>query len=149
MSDTDLMLSLDRARLALETGTAEEQARARAEFQRQERVAAAMRSGATEIPRGALRFERNGRVVDERSGTLYVLYRGDTVDPTFQVLPAYYVSASGDVGWLEHPAGGPQTVDELEAKRAEREARRNAPKPRPAWMSGVRQPDPPKAFWRR
>ncbi len=95
---------------------------ARQELQRTQELHAAMRCGLPEIERNRLRFDRF-YIVDEKTGDLYGLLRG-AVDPQNGPAVAFFITASGDVQWLENPPGGARTLDELEQQRAKREQRR-------------------------
>jgi hypothetical protein len=115
------------------TGTEESRRQARAEYRRQLRIAVAMKSGLPEFPRSDLGFHKFGVIEDVASGNFYRAIRGEVSDPKHSSAVGYFVTEAGDPIYLERPVGSRQNRDDLEAKRAEREARRNAPKPRPAW----------------
>jgi hypothetical protein len=95
----------------------------------------ALKSGLPEIPLNQLKFARFGQVEDTASGDLYQVIRGLVDgDPKRCGAAAWFVDGGDNVIWLKRPASGPQTRAELEQQQAEREARRNAPKPKPEWM---------------
>ena len=96
-----------------------------------------MRSGLEEIPRSNLEPFRFGTLEDTTTGTFYQPRRDGLIDFNYvKNAIAFYVDRAGLPVLLER-SNGPQTRAELEAREDEREQRRNAPKPRPAWMNSV------------
>ena len=73
---------------------------ARAEARRHQRVAVAHRGQWDELPRRHLRFERFGIVVDERSGDVYRINRGE-IDVNSANIAAFFFTESGDPAFLE------------------------------------------------
>jgi len=89
---------------------------------REDRNRAIIASGKTEIPRSALSFGPRW-IEDERDGSFYRLYpNGDASYATH--CPAYFVDSHGDAVLLER--ADPASRDELEERRAARDARRQA-----------------------
>jgi hypothetical protein len=129
---------LDPSDHRLHTGTPEQQLEARRELRRNSRIARIVNNPAlTEIPRHELKFGAHpGRVIEHVAspdGDFYLPFGGDP-DYTGDDVTAYFFSASGNPILLQrcrHPA----SRHELEQTLAERQAARNAPKPRPAWMA--------------
>ena len=115
------------------TGSPEDQKRARADWHRQRYIAQVMGSD-LEIPRADIAPLRFGVVEDTRTGTFYRRRRDQLPDLDYTSATAYYVDAAGSPVLLERPSTGPTNRSELEAQQAEREARRNAPKPPPRGM---------------
>ena len=62
-----------------------------------------MKAGWSEIPRFDLRFDPFGLVVDERTQTEYVVYRGEVDEAIGPKVPvsAFYVDPGGAVVFLE------------------------------------------------
>jgi hypothetical protein len=116
-------------------GTEESRRRAREEAAEQIRMYQqhdlAMKSQLPEIPRAQLEFGKFGRVEDG-AGEFYSVIRGVVTDPAHSPAVAFYVTAAGDVAWLERPASGPQNRGQLEEQHAERERGDAEPKPRPS-----------------
>jgi hypothetical protein len=74
-----------------------------------------------------------GLLEDITDGAFYRVSNGEhTSEDTFA---AFTTAANGDIVFLEAPASGPRSRAELDQARADREARRAAPRPRPAWMN--------------
>ena len=73
---------------------------------------------------------RGGIVEHLPSGNFYALCRGEITDSVYTGAVAYFEDASGGIRFLEPPSGFPSNRAELEQRRAERERRRNAPRPR-------------------
>ena len=116
------------------TGTTEQIAQARLEWHRQQALQAAMRSSLPEIPRSDLSFQKFGLIEHIGSGNFYRALRGVVDDPQYSPAVGYYIDEAGGLPvYLERPVSRPRDRAELEQMRAEREARRNAPKERPAW----------------
>jgi hypothetical protein len=105
---------------------------AREEWHRHRFVGQVMSSNLPEIPRSSLVFRRFRIVENAEDGRLYRL-RLDATEVAIETAVAFFLDANGTPVLLEPPPG-PQTRAELEQQRAAREQRRNAPKPRPAWM---------------
>jgi hypothetical protein len=135
----------DRAELArvldpnhprLVTGTPEEQAQARRQWMRQRFISQVVNSDLREIPRSELAFKKRGIIehVASPDGDWYVPVRGNVDLMYANDAIAYYVTASEDVVVLERAPGRVTSRRAYEEHLAEQEARRNAPKPRPAWM---------------
>lgn len=80
-------------------------AEAREEVRQRQRVATANRGGWPELPRKHLRFERFGRVVDERDNTTYRIHRGEAELST-KAIAAYFVGADQAITFLEPVPGG-------------------------------------------
>ena len=97
-------------------------------------------------PRLRTEFDVTKRVARARlyaSGLAYGVYyvngrrvSDSVLDPAITEYTdrAFYVTHDGTPVMLAPVVGVPRNRTELEQTRAEREARRNAPKPRPAWM---------------
>ena len=96
-------------------------------------TAQVMSSTLEELPRSELAFRRFGIVEHVPSGRLYRLRKDQLPDIEYSSASAFFTDANG-VPVLLEPPPGPQTVDEAERRQAARMERRNAPKPRPAWM---------------
>ena len=96
------------------------------------RIHKAMATGLPEFARSTLTFAKFGRIEHE-DGTFYTAYRGELDDPKYADLAAYFIAADGSPVYLAPVTSGPRTRAELEQHRADREARRNQPKPTPAW----------------
>ena len=110
-------------------GSEESRRQSREQLERERRLWVAQKAGWPEIPRRHLKFGRHGHVEDETDGRFYSRYRGE-VDAVYCAVVAYYVDEHGHPVFLEPPPG-PKTRTELEAREADREQRRNTPKPRP------------------
>jgi hypothetical protein len=120
---------VDPADPRLVVGTEEERKRAREELRRRVEIAQAMKSGLEEIPRDRLRFSKYV-IEDEVTGSFYSAVRGVVNDTQFTNAVAFFFNEQGDPVYLERPAAGPRSRDELAAKRAEREQRRSVAKPK-------------------
>jgi hypothetical protein len=131
---TALKTLLDPADPRYVTGSPEDRKRARDEWHRHKFTAEVMSSGLPEIPRVDIALLRFGMVENTRNGDLYRVRRDGLIDLNWTSAIAYYVDADGVPVLLEPSASGPKSRGELEAWEAEREQRRNAPKPMPAWM---------------
>jgi hypothetical protein len=131
---TALKTLLDRADPRYVTGSPEDRKRARDEWHRHKYIAEVMRSGLEEISRAEISPLRFGAVEDTRTGDFYRPRRDGLVDLNWTSAVAYYCDDAGTPILLERPSSGPQNRAEFEAHAAEREQRRNAPKPKPAWM---------------
>jgi hypothetical protein len=105
------------------TGTEADQARARAEWHANRFLAQVMNSDLEEIPRADLQPFRPGMLEDQRTGQLYHLYRGEFIDLAHPGADAYFIAAGGSPVLLKKPQG-PQTREEIEARRAANEQRR-------------------------
>lgn len=117
------------------TGSEEDRQQARAEWHRHRYIAEVMRSDLTEVPRSNLEPFRHRTLEDTTTGTFYQPRLDGLIDLNY--IPdaiAYYIDASGLPVLLEEPSG-PKTRAELEQYQAAREQRRNAPRPKPAWLS--------------
>ena len=112
------------------TGTEEDRKQARDEWHRTRYVARVMASSLPEIPRSDIEPLQFGRVEDVRSGTFYRVRRDSLADLDWTNAVAYYTDPAGTPVLLEQPSSGPANRAELQAREAEREARRSAPKPR-------------------
>ena len=127
------MRLLDPTDAAFVTGTEEDRKKARDEWHKARFVRQMMSSNLPEIRRSSLAFHRFGIVEDTTDGRLYRARRDGVADIGYVDAAAYYFAASG-VPVLLEPAPGPKTKAELEQRQAARMERRNALKPRPAWM---------------
>ena len=124
---------LDPSSSRFVTGTAEEQEEARREWRRHMLIREVVRSDRVEIPRAELVSRRFGILEHESTGSYDRAVGGD---PQFlRHAEWYFVTEAGDVLLLERPSSGPQSRQELEQLEADREARRNTPKLKPAWMT--------------
>jgi hypothetical protein len=127
-------LLLDPSHPRFVTGSEADQAKARAQWRADRFLHQLMSSDLSEIPRSDLRPFRPGVLEDQRTGQFWKPHRGELVDLTY--LPgaaAYFIAADGHPVVLEKPPG-PQTRDELEARRAANEQRRaEQAKIVPAW----------------
>jgi hypothetical protein len=124
--------TLDPGYRRLYEGSLEDQADARREWFRNAYAAKVMNAGWREIPRDDLAFGPFGRVEEVSSGGFFRVFGGD---PDYaDGVTAFYCGFDGTPVMLTPISGGVGNRAELEQIRAEREARRNAPKPRPAWM---------------
>lgn len=112
----------------LVSGSPEDQKQAREEAKRRQRLGVVQRANLPELRRAELETHRLG-LLHTPTGDLYVIERGELHDASHTTAAAYYVTGAEDVQLLKRP-DGPQSLDELAAKRAERDARRNEPKPR-------------------
>jgi hypothetical protein len=91
-----------------------------------------MNGGWREIPRDDLAFGRFGRVEEVSSGEFFRVFGGD---PDYaDGVTSFYCDVDGTPVMLAPISEGVRTRAELERIQAAREARRDAPKPRPAWM---------------
>jgi hypothetical protein len=116
----------------LHTGSPEERDEARREWYRNSYAARVMNAGWREIPRGQLEFQKFGVIEDTETGDFLRVFGGD---PDYaESVVAFYVTHDGTPVMLAPVVGVPHNRAELEQIRAEREARRNTPKPKPAWM---------------
>ena len=89
---------------------------------RDDRTRKIIASGKQEIERSALSFGPRW-IEDTRDGSFYRLY--PNADPAYSGhCPAYFVAENGDAVLLER--ADPESRDELEKRRAAREARRSA-----------------------
>ena len=116
------------------TGSPENRKHARDEWHRARFAGQVMSSQLEEIPRAHITFLRFGQVEDTRTGTFYRRRRDQLPDLDHANAVAYFIDAAGTPVLLERPTG-PKNRAELEQQQAEREQRRNAPKPRPTWMN--------------
>jgi hypothetical protein len=128
------MSVLDPSNPIYVTGTEEDRKRARDQWHRDRFVAQVRRSSLPELPRATLAFGRFGIVEDTTDGRLYRARRDEIGDLEYATgVVAYYLNEAGLPVLLEEPPG-PQSRQALEEQQAAREARRKAPRPRPAWM---------------
>ena len=97
----------------------------RHDAQQQHRTRLAMRSNLPEIARSDLRFGKFGQVEQISTGKLFRRIRGEVGDRQFSNAAAFFIDRSGVV-YLEPPAGGPKTRNEIEERKAQRAARRAA-----------------------
>ena len=117
------------------TGSEADRKQAREEWHRQRFIADVMRSDLVEIPRSNLEPFRYRTLEDTTTGTFYQPRLDGLIDLNYNPgAVAYYIDATGLPVLLEEPAG-PRTRAELEQYHVAREQRRNARKPRPAWMN--------------
>ena len=98
----------------------EAEARRRAEQddrRRADRLRVAMSSGLPELSRDDLTFGRF--ITHEPTGEFFLVMAGEPAAHK-DAFDAWYVERTGDVTFLERPASGPKTRDELAAHRAAR-----------------------------
>lgn len=124
---------LDPADARFATGSEAERAEARRQWYRARFTHEVLsRDDLVEIPRANLRPLRGRLLEDTEDGNFYLPRRDGLIDLDY--IPnavAYYCAADGTPVLLERPGGGlPQTRQELAQRKAEREQRRNAPRPR-------------------
>lgn len=110
------------------------QQRARDEYRHERRLRVAMNSEWPQLAGEDLQPAHAGLLEHRSSGDYYIVSRGEHDDPQFSTAVAYYFDVAGHVVFLERPASGPARRAELAEQQAEQEQRRNAPRPRPAWM---------------
>jgi hypothetical protein len=123
---------LDPGDHRLHTGSPSDREEARPEWYRNSCAAKVMNAGWREIPRGQLAFHKFGVIEDTETGDFLRVFGGD---PDYaESVVAFYVTHDATPVMLAPVVGVPRNRAELQQTRAEREARRNAPKPRPAWM---------------
>jgi hypothetical protein len=119
-------------------GTPEEVKRKQWELVREQRVEAARRQKKwTEIEKVDLVWRRP-YYVHASTDALFTPYRGAAFESgsawvVADLLELYFYVRDGEVVLFEK-VPSPATYTEFLERRAERERRRNAPKPRPAWM---------------
>jgi hypothetical protein len=95
----------------------------------------ARRAGWPRLELEDLAFHRHW-IEHRPTGRLFREHRGDVLDVTvFMVFAAFYLMGDGSIRFLESPlVGTPQTVAEIEARKADRERWREErikPRPRP------------------
>ena len=96
---------------------------------RNRQVEEARRVGWPRLDREDLDFGRYGIVEHKATGSFYRLHRGELTDSVYSGAVAYFEDAAGGIRFLEPPTGYPSNRAELEQRQAERERRRNAPRP--------------------
>jgi hypothetical protein len=111
----------------------EDRRRTRDEYRRQHALDLAAKSGLPEIPHQDLEPRPFAILEDRASGVFFVPIRGVVDDPKRSGATAFYLDPSGQPVYLQRPASGPKSRAELEQHRAEREARRAQPRPKPTW----------------
>ena len=96
----------------------------------QRRIEQARAAGWPQLALADLAF---GRWVEHTpTGRLYCLRRGETDAAVYAGATAFYLNDQGAIRFLEAPPSNqPQSRGELVQRQAEREQRRNTPKPRP------------------
>ena len=129
--------TIDLADRKFVEGTEEQRRQAQKEAAEQIRLhqqhELAMKSGLREVRRADVEWRRFGQV--EVAGEFFHVIRGQVSDPSRSSAVAWFVDAANEIVWLERPASGPRNRAELEQREAERERRRNAPKPKSSWMN--------------
>jgi len=118
---------------ALVEGGENVQRRAQADLNREVRLRVAMQSGKPELLRSDLKPAHLGLLEHVETGEVFAVSQGEQ-DGEFHTFDAYFIGRDGSPVFLQRPASGPTSRAELDAQRAEQEARRNAPRPRPSWM---------------
>jgi hypothetical protein len=127
------MTIIDPADARFVTGSPEEIEEARRQWHRQRFAAQVANSALDQLDAADLKPHRFGIVEHAPTGRLYAVRRDELPDLEYANAIAYYVDASGAPRLLEEPPG-PQSVQALAEQQANREKRRAAPRPRPAWM---------------
>ena len=104
-------------------------------LQRDQRERIAMQSGKPCLSASDLGPAHLGLLEHAPTGDYYRVSRGEQYGEQRDTFAAFIINRDGSVTFLERPSSGPQNRDELDQARADREARRAAPRPRPAWMN--------------
>lgn len=116
-------------------GGEDAQRRAQDDLNREQRLRVAMNSGWPELPRSDLAPAHLSLLEHTPTGEYFLISRGEQTGEKYDTAAAFYIDPNGDPVFLERPASGPKSKAELAQQRAEQEARRDAPKARPSWMT--------------
>lgn len=107
--------------------------RARDEERRERLIRIAMSSGKPCLAAEELQPAHLSLLEHRETGEFFVVSRGEQ-DGEWAEFAAYFIARDGSPVFLERPSSGPASRAELAEQQAEQEQRRNAPRPRPAWM---------------